>query len=38
MNDRARPDMLNFTPAVGDMPLTPKQRALLSLAHELGRT
>ncbi|NBQ89159.1 MAG: acyl-CoA dehydrogenase family protein, partial [Betaproteobacteria bacterium] len=29
---------LGFTPAVGDMPLTPKQRSLLSLASELGRT
>lgn len=29
---------LNFTPAVGDLPFTPQQRSLLSLAHELGRT
>lgn len=29
---------LGFTPAVGDMPLSPKQRSLLSLASELGRT
>ena len=29
---------LGFTPAVGDMPLTPRQRSLLSLASELGRT
>jgi len=29
---------LGFTPAVGDMPFTPKQRSLLSLASELGRT
>jgi alkylation response protein AidB-like acyl-CoA dehydrogenase len=29
---------LNFTPAVGDLPFTPQQRALLSLANELGRT
>ena len=28
---------LSFTPAVGDMPFTPKQRSLLSLASELGR-
>ncbi len=27
---------LGFTPAVGDLPFTPKQRAVLSLAHELG--
>jgi alkylation response protein AidB-like acyl-CoA dehydrogenase len=27
---------LSFTPAIGDMPLTPQQRSLLSLAHELG--
>lgn len=27
-----------FTPAVGDLPFTPKQRSLLALAHELGRT
>jgi len=26
-----------FTPAVGDMPLTPRQRTLLQAAHELGR-
>jgi hypothetical protein len=38
MNTRALPDTLDFTPAVGDMPFTPKQRALLSLASELGRT
>ena len=31
-------DALTFTPAVGDLPLTPRQRSLLSLAHELGRT
>ncbi|MEZ0309544.1 MAG: acyl-CoA dehydrogenase family protein [Ramlibacter sp.] len=29
---------LSFTPAVGDLPFTPKQRSLLSLAHELGVT
>jgi alkylation response protein AidB-like acyl-CoA dehydrogenase len=29
---------LGFTPAVGDLPFTPKQRSLLSLANELGRT
>ncbi len=29
---------LGFTPAVGDTDLTPQQRSLLSLAHELGRT
>ncbi len=29
---------LGFTPAVGDLPFTAKQRSLLSLAHELGRT
>ena len=29
---------LTFTPAVGDLPFTPKQQSLLSLAHELGRT
>jgi alkylation response protein AidB-like acyl-CoA dehydrogenase len=29
---------LPFTPAVGDLPFTPKQRSLLSLAHALGRT
>jgi alkylation response protein AidB-like acyl-CoA dehydrogenase len=29
---------LSFTPAVGDLPLTPKQRSLLSEVHELGRT
>ena len=28
---------LSFTPAVGDLPFTPKQRDLLTLAHELGR-
>jgi alkylation response protein AidB-like acyl-CoA dehydrogenase len=28
---------LSFTPAVGDTPLTAKQRRLLTLAHELGR-
>ncbi len=28
---------LPFTPAVGDMDFTPKQRRLLTLAHELGR-
>jgi alkylation response protein AidB-like acyl-CoA dehydrogenase len=28
---------LPFTPAVGDMNFTPKQRRLLTLAHELGR-
>ena len=28
---------LKFTPAVGDMDFTPKQRRLLTLAHELGR-
>ncbi len=30
-------DPLPFTPAVGDMPFTAKQRELLTLAHELGR-
>ena len=29
---------LGFTPAVGDLPFTPQQRSLLSLANELGRT
>jgi alkylation response protein AidB-like acyl-CoA dehydrogenase len=29
---------LGFTPAVGDLPFTPKQRSLLALANELGRT
>ena len=29
---------LSFTPAVGDLPLTPQQRSLLSQVHELGRT
>ncbi len=29
---------MNFTPAVGDLPLTPKQQSLLALAHDLGRT
>ncbi|HWI80143.1 MAG TPA: acyl-CoA dehydrogenase family protein, partial [Ramlibacter sp.] len=29
---------LSFTPAVGDLPLTPQQRSLLSEVHELGRT
>ena len=29
---------LGFTPAVGDLPFTPKQRSLLSLAHELGHS
>ncbi|MGE0329228.1 MAG: acyl-CoA dehydrogenase family protein [Ramlibacter sp.] len=38
MNTRTLPDTLGFTPAVGNMPFTPKQRALLSLASELGRT
>jgi alkylation response protein AidB-like acyl-CoA dehydrogenase len=38
MNTRTLPDTLDFTPAVGDMPFTPKQRALLALAGELGRT
>jgi hypothetical protein len=38
MNTRTLPDTLDFTPAVGDMPFTPKQRALLALASELGRT
>ncbi|MDR3454242.1 MAG: acyl-CoA dehydrogenase, partial [Rhodoferax sp.] len=28
---------LSFTPAVGDLPFTAQQRALLTLAHELGR-
>ena len=28
---------LSFTPAVGDLPFTPQQCALLTLAHELGR-
>lgn len=38
MNTRTPSDTLDFTPAVGDMPFTPKQRALLALAGELGRT
>ncbi|MEO5669408.1 MAG: acyl-CoA dehydrogenase family protein, partial [Ramlibacter sp.] len=29
---------LSFTPAVGDLPFTPRQRSWLSLANELGRT
>ena len=29
---------LSFTPAVGDMPLTPKQSSLLALVHELGQS
>jgi alkylation response protein AidB-like acyl-CoA dehydrogenase len=29
---------LNFTPAVGDLPFTAKQRSLLSQVNELGRT
>ena len=29
---------LGFTPAVGDTDLTPRQRSLLALAHELGRS
>ena len=29
---------LPFTPAVGDLPFTARQRSLLNLAHELGRT
>jgi alkylation response protein AidB-like acyl-CoA dehydrogenase len=29
---------LDFTPAVGDLPFTTKQRSLLALAHELGAT
>jgi alkylation response protein AidB-like acyl-CoA dehydrogenase len=29
---------LDFTPAVGDLHFTPRQRSLLSLANELGRT
>jgi alkylation response protein AidB-like acyl-CoA dehydrogenase len=29
---------LGFTPAVGDLPFTAKQRSLLSLVNELGRT
>ncbi|WP_427914144.1 acyl-CoA dehydrogenase family protein [Ramlibacter sp. MMS24-I3-19] len=29
---------LGFTPAVGDTELSPQQRSLLALAHELGRT
>jgi alkylation response protein AidB-like acyl-CoA dehydrogenase len=29
---------LGFTPAVGDLPFTPQQKSLLSLANELGRT
>jgi alkylation response protein AidB-like acyl-CoA dehydrogenase len=32
------PVTLNFTPAVGELPFTAKQRSLLSLANELGRT
>ena len=28
---------LSFTPAVGDLAFTPKQRSLLTLANELGR-
>ncbi len=38
MNTRTPPDTLGFTPAVGDMPFTPKQRSLLALASELGHT
>lgn len=30
-------DALNFTPAVGDHAFTAQQRALLAIAHELGR-
>ena len=37
MNTRTLTDTLDFTPAVGDMPLTGKQRALLAQAHALGR-
>jgi alkylation response protein AidB-like acyl-CoA dehydrogenase len=33
----ALPD-LSFTPAIGDLQLTPQQRSLLSQVHELGRT
>lgn len=33
--DTAQP--LGFTPAVGNLPFTPRQRELLTLAHELGR-
>ena len=29
---------LSFTPAVGELTFTPKQRSLLALANELGRT
>jgi alkylation response protein AidB-like acyl-CoA dehydrogenase len=29
---------LNFTPAVGELPFTARQRSLLALANELGRT
>ena len=28
---------LSFTPAVGDLPFTPRQRELLTLKHKLGR-
>ncbi len=37
MADAASP-LPDFTPAVGDLPFTPKQRELLARAHELGRT
>lgn len=36
--ETATPPALGFTPAVGDFAFTPKQRSLLSLANELGRT
>lgn len=36
--ETAAPPALGFTPAVGDFAFTPKQRSLLSLANELGRT
>jgi alkylation response protein AidB-like acyl-CoA dehydrogenase len=35
MMDRFAP--LPFTPAVGDLPFTPRQRELLALVHELGQ-
>ena len=37
MNILSAPDALNFTPAVGDMAFTAKQRNLLTLAQSLGR-
>ncbi|MCW5651209.1 MAG: acyl-CoA dehydrogenase [Ramlibacter sp.] len=38
MNTRTLPEPLGFTPAVGDLAFTPRQRSLLALASELGRT